>query len=128
MYYHAGMYTEKRNKIQEKFMSGKIKCIVATIAFGMGINNKNVRLIIQYGCSSDIESYYQEIGRAGRDGELSQCHMFFQKDFQINRYFLSEIENSNFRNYREKQIIKWKNLYILTHVGENIYWNILEKL
>ena len=120
--YHAGMDTEKRNKIQEKFMSGKIKCIVATIAFGMGINNKNVRLIIQYGCSSDIESYYQEIGRAGRDGELSQCHMFFsKKDFQINRYFLSEIENSNFRNYREKQIIKMEKFVYSNTCRRKIY-------
>jgi RecQ family ATP-dependent DNA helicase len=128
--YHAGMDTEKRNKIQNKFMSGKIKCIVATIAFGMGINNKNVRLIIQYGCSNDIESYYQEIGRAGRDGDLSECHMFFSKrDFQLNRYFLSEIKDKKFYDYREKQIIKMEKFaysntcrrkYILEHFGESV--------
>ena len=109
-------------------MKGTIKCIIATIAFGMGINNKYVRLVIQYGCSSDLETYYQEIGRAGRDGENSECHMFYSsKDFTLNRYFLNEIEGIDYRKYREEQIIKIEKFVystrcrrkmILEHFGE----------
>ena len=90
--YHAGLSSQKRKEIQTKFMNNEIKIIVATIAFGMGINHKNIRLVIQYGCSNNIESYYQEIGRGGRDGEKTYCYLYWaRKDFQTNRYFLDQI-------------------------------------
>lgn len=114
--YHAGLDNQLRHTTQDKFMKGKVKCIVATIAFGMGINNKHVRLVIQYGCSSNLTAYYQEIGRAGRDGEKSHCHLFYSSnDFRLNRYFMSNIEDIERREYEEKQIIQMEK-YLLTHM------------
>ncbi len=105
--YHAGLDPEKRNKTQEEFTVGKISCIVATVAFGMGINIPNIRLVVHYGCPSDLESYYQEIGRAGRDNKESECYLFHcPKDFNISRYFLRSIDDLEFRKYRNEQINK----------------------
>jgi len=85
VYYHAGLDREKRERIQNEFISGKCRVIVATIAFGMGIDKANIRNIIHYNLPQSIENYYQEIGRAGRDGDLSNCILLFTKsdEFKI---------------------------------------------
>lgn len=112
--YHAGLSNKLREEVQNKFIEGETKCIVATVAFGMGINKKNIRCVIHYGCSKNIESYYQEIGRAGRDGLPSECLMFYSaKDFIQNRYFLNEIKNEAYKTYQEQQIQNI-NKYIYT--------------
>ena len=78
--YHAGMQNRERENIQNRFMEGALACIVATIAFGMGIDKKNIRRIIHYNLPKSIENYSQEIGRSGRDGELSLCQVLANRD------------------------------------------------
>ena len=78
--YHAGMENEKREEIQNKFMDGTLACIVATIAFGMGIDKKDIRRIIHYDLPKSIENYSQEIGRSGRDGKPALCEVLANRD------------------------------------------------
>jgi len=78
--YHAGMENEKREEIQNKFMDGTLACIVATIAFGMGIDKKDIRRIIHYDLPKSIENYSQEIGRSGRDGRPALCEVLANRD------------------------------------------------
>jgi ATP-dependent DNA helicase RecQ len=78
--YHAGMENEKREQIQNRFMGGTLACIVATIAFGMGIDKKDIRKIIHYDLPKSIENYSQEIGRSGRDGRPALCEVLANRD------------------------------------------------
>jgi ATP-dependent DNA helicase RecQ len=75
MYYHAGI--DNRAAAQERFMSGRARIVVATIAFGMGIDKPDIRFIVHYHLPKALENYYQEAGRAGRDGKLSRCILFY---------------------------------------------------
>ncbi|GJQ63992.1 MAG: ATP-dependent DNA helicase RecQ [Melioribacteraceae bacterium] len=94
--YHAGMKDEIRMENQQKFLRDDVKIIVATIAFGMGINKSNVRFVVHYDLPKNIESYYQEIGRAGRDGLRAFCLLLFgYKDIDKIKYFISQ-SNSEF--------------------------------
>lgn len=88
-FYHAGLAPEKRRLIQDDFINDYVEVIVATNAFGMGIDKKDIRLIIHYNLPGTIESYYQEIGRAGRDGKDSQIHLLFDgQDKYIQEFFI----------------------------------------
>ncbi|XP_071036267.1 ATP-dependent DNA helicase Q4 isoform X2 [Parasteatoda tepidariorum] len=78
--YHAGLAPPRRRSIQKKFMSGKLRVVIATIAFGMGLDKPDVRAIIHYNMPKNFESYVQEIGRAGRDGLDSHCHLFLDSE------------------------------------------------
>jgi len=77
IFYHAGLSSEERQKRQNLFMSGECEIIIATIAFGMGIDKKDIRNVIHYTLPQSVEGYYQEIGRAGRDGNKSNCILLF---------------------------------------------------
>ncbi|HUP79683.1 MAG TPA: helicase-related protein, partial [Pirellula sp.] len=91
--YHAGLMPEQRKLIQEQFMSGQLKVIIATNAFGMGIDKSDLRYVIHYNTPGTLEAYYQEAGRAGRDSLPSQCVLLYSpQDRYIQEFF---IENAN---------------------------------
>jgi RecQ family ATP-dependent DNA helicase len=86
--YHAGLSAEQRDRVQSAFMSGQIDTIVATIAFGMGIDKKDIRTVIHTAMPGSLEGYYQEIGRAGRDGEMSRAILLHSYgDRRIHEFF-----------------------------------------
>lgn len=78
--YHAGLSASERRRVQNNFMCGELRIVVATVAFGMGLDKSDVRGIVHYNMPKSFESYVQEIGRAGRDGEPAHCHLFLDPD------------------------------------------------
>lgn len=97
--YHSGMSSTDRHNNHIKFIADKVNVLVATISFGMGIDKSNIRNVIVYGASTDIETYYQEIGRAGRDGIVSNGILFHAPgDFMTNRLLLSKSSKASYRN------------------------------
>lgn len=127
--YHAGLNAETRRKNQELFIRDEVPIIVATVAFGMGIDKPDVRLVVHYTFPKTVEGYYQEIGRAGRDGLPSDCVMFFSYgDRQKHEFFIRQIEDQvrqeNERGKLEEMInlcelATCRRKYLLQYFGEN---------
>lgn len=105
--YHAGLSIARRKIIQNSFMSGKLRVVVATVAFGMGLNKANIHGVIHYNMPKTFESYVQEIGRSGRDGELSHCHVFLESGIndinELQRHiYANGIDRHTIRRFLEK--------------------------
>lgn len=126
--YHAGLSLDERTLNQEKFIQNDIEVIVATIAFGMGIDKPNIRYVIHCDMPKSIEGYYQETGRAGRDGLESDCVLFFSYADKIkHEYFIRRLENEKNRRIASDKLYKmigfctWsrcRRITLLNYFGE----------
>ncbi|OIP97569.1 ATP-dependent DNA helicase RecQ [Candidatus Wirthbacteria bacterium CG2_30_54_11] len=126
--YHGGLDSKTRTRVQDRFINDEIDIITATIAFGMGIDKSNVRLVVHCDLPKSVEGYYQETGRAGRDGLPADCVLFFSHgDRRKHAYFIDELKDEQERKQawdKLEEVLKYGDLstcrraYLLGHFGE----------
>ncbi|MBF8807911.1 MAG: DNA helicase RecQ [Enterococcus lacertideformus] len=111
--YHGGMSENQRTEVQEDFLYDRIELLVATNAFGMGINKSNIRFVIHYQIPGSLEAYYQEAGRAGRDGLLSEAVLLFApQDIKVQKFFIQQSQREEAQKQKEYEKLKAMTEYV----------------
>ena len=127
-YYHAGMTPSNRSSVQADFMENKLNIVIATVAFGLGINKPDIRVVINYGMCKAIESYYQQTGRAGRDGEPSLAYLLYSRQDNVKLFGIVKSDSGGVEDSRIQtqigamsdycKLTGCRRKYLLNYLGE----------